>query len=749
MSSVASSHPDLDQVRRFGLGQLVGAEAQLVENHVAGCDWCAALLQQAPDDTLIGLLRGRETDSDDRPPAVPPVPNPAPDSGYTAGTEDMADTPDLPAALREHPRYRVLRLLGRGGMGTVYLAEHRHMGRLVALKVIKPSLLEDSVAVRRFRQEVRTVARLWHPNIVQADDADQAGGLHFLVMEYLEGQSLHEYLQAHGPLPAAEACDDARQAALGLQHAHERGLTHRDVKPHNLLRTPAGQIKILDFGLAGVVGEREAPSAALTGAGTTIGTADYMAPEQARDSHAADIRADIYALGCTLYHLLAGRPPFPGPGTPVEKILRHVTDEPTPLRQLRADLPADLDAVVARMMAKDPADRYQTPAEVAAALAAVCSQPAGGCPPALPPPAGNGLPRRRVPAGFRHGKGPRRAGVAAVAAALLVTAAGLAAAVVFRLKADDSRRQLVREKEQVQTLRAELARQQQQTEAALRREQEAGQREAQAREAAERSRQAELTEMAASDYRNATALLQQGKVPEAIKYLREAVALKPEYPEAHCHLGFALQRQGQFAEAVPSLKRGDQFGRRDPHWRQPSEQWVQDAEHLVVLDGKLPALVRGDARPADEAECLEVVRICRLKKWYAAVVRFSAEAFRRRPELAEDLGAGHRSNAAGAAVLAGTGQGDDPAKPDDAERARLRRQALDWLKADLAAWARQAAVGKPPGGRNGPSWWQQDPDLAGVRVAAGLALLPAAERPEWRQFWAEVAAQLADPRALP
>jgi tetratricopeptide (TPR) repeat protein len=753
MSSVASSHPDPDQVRRFGLGQLAGHEARRVESHVARCDRCAALLQQTPDDKLIGLLRRREAwPGALLPPALPSIRPLTPDSASTtsraaesaAGRVAVAaDLAEMPAPLREHPRYRVLCLLGRGGMGTVYLAEHRHMARLVALKVIKPSLLEDGVAVQRFQQEVRTVARLCHPNIVQADDADQAGELHFLVMEYIEGQSLHEYVEAHGPLPAAEACDYARQAALGLQHAHERGLTHRDVKPHNLMRTPAGQIKILDFGLAGVAGERGAPSAALTGAGTALGTADYMAPEQARDAHAVDIRADVYSLGCTLYHLLVGHPPFPGQGTPVEKMLRHATGQPMPLRRLRADLPAALEAIVARMLARDPADRYQTPAEVAAVLVTLSEQPAvGGTPPttvARPPV--DSLPRRRTPARFSRGAGLRWPGATAVVVALLVTAGALAAAVVSRFQADDSRRQMEREKEQVRALREQLAQQQQQTEAALRREQEA-------REAAAKSRKAELFERAVSDYHSGILLLQQGNPAEAVKYLREAVALKPDYPDAHCNLGFALQRLGQFAEAVAALKRGHELGSQDAHWRNPSAQWVQDAEHQLALDGRLPALLRGEARPADGAECLALVQLCQVKKLHAAAVRFAGEAFTRQPALAEELSAGHRSGAARSAALAGTGQGADAATLDDAERASLRGRALEWLRADLAAWARQPAEGRPAE-RNALLSWQQEPNLAGVREAAALARLPAAERQRWQQFWADVAAQLARSWAVP
>jgi serine/threonine protein kinase len=275
----------------------------------------------------------------------------------------------VPPSLLEHSRYRVIRLLGQGGMGSVYLAEHRHMERQVALKVINPDMVNNADAVRRFRQEVTAAARLGpHTNIVAVHDAEQAGDLHFLVMEFVEGQSLADYLRTRGPLPIAEACDYVRQAALGLQHAHQQGMIHRDIKPHNLMRTPRAQIKVLDFGLARCGRETDKPRTQLTQQGMLMGTADYMAPEQANDSRVADIRADIYSLGCTLYHLLTGRVPFPDGGT-VDKIIKHAVEQPTPVGALRRDLPLGVVRVVEKMMAKSVEQRYQTPAEVAEALA--------------------------------------------------------------------------------------------------------------------------------------------------------------------------------------------------------------------------------------------------------------------------------------------------------------------------------------------------------------------------------------------
>ena len=228
------------------------------------------------------------------------------------------------------------------------------MDRPVALKVIRGDLLGNAAMVERFRREVKAAARLAsHPNIVAAYDAEQAGETHMLVMEFVEGTDLAELVERRGPLPVGEACEYARQAALGLQHAFEDGMVHRDIKPQNLMRTTRGQVKILDFGLARFASE-VATQAGMTAEGMVLGSADYIAPEQIDDPHAADIRADIYSLGCTLYFLLAGRPPFPD-GSLIQKLLAHSEKTPRPLAEIRADVPPELARVVERMMAKDPA----------------------------------------------------------------------------------------------------------------------------------------------------------------------------------------------------------------------------------------------------------------------------------------------------------------------------------------------------------------------------------------------------------
>jgi serine/threonine protein kinase len=267
--------------------------------------------------------------------------------------------------------YDVLGPLGEGGMGQVFKARHRRLNRVVAVKVIRPEQLANPNAVRRFHREARAAGRLSHPHIVEIYDAKEAGGTFLLAMEYVDGKDLAELVQAHGPLPVALACEYLRQACLGLQHAHERGLVHRDIKPANLLLNADGRcLKILDMGLARLQqpDEKDPSLSELTHSGAVMGTPAYLAPEQARDSRRVDIRADIYSLGCTLYHLLTGQVPFRGVSL-AEVVLRHQLEEPVPIDQARPGVPPEVQAVVHKMLAKKPDERYQTPAEVAEALA--------------------------------------------------------------------------------------------------------------------------------------------------------------------------------------------------------------------------------------------------------------------------------------------------------------------------------------------------------------------------------------------
>jgi hypothetical protein len=360
------SHPHLADLEAFALGKLDNDSLAAVEAHVAGCATCQGHAAGTSADGFVQLLRRAHAGTDHEAGTVAeaaqaPTPAPVPADGAAAG----AETADLaPKDLARHERYRIVRLLGAGGMGNVYQAEHRVMQRPVALKVIAHAFTANPGAVERFRREARAAARLAHPNIVTAYDAEHAGETHFLVMEYVEGVTLARRVKERGPLPVAEACDCVRQAALGLQHAHERGMVHRDVKPGNLICCADGTVKVLDFGLAALTAER---GGGLTDTNVVMGTPDYMAPEQAEDPRGADARSDVYGLGCTLHYLLTGRVPYPAP-TALLKILAHREQVIPSLRTLRPNVPPELDRVVARLLAKGPEARYQTAGEVAAAL---------------------------------------------------------------------------------------------------------------------------------------------------------------------------------------------------------------------------------------------------------------------------------------------------------------------------------------------------------------------------------------------
>jgi serine/threonine protein kinase len=437
MTDVHLPHPSSEKLTAFGLGQLDEVEEAAIERHLADCAACRTVVENLPADTLVGKLQ-----ESCRPEAcgawTPPTGSWAGHEVQTLTRAPAASIPaDTPPELAQHSRYRILQLLGAGGMGVVYKAEHQVMERPVALKVINPALMKNPEGVERFRREVKNAARLAHPNIVTAHDAEQSGEMHFLVMEYVEGTSLDKLVAGEGPLPVLRACDYVRQAALGLQHAFERGMVHRDIKPGNLMRTPEGRIKILDFGLARFA--RESPPVhssegpeldlrsaggelsgasktqpqltdkPLTQVGVLMGTPDYMAPEQAASLHAADIRADIYSLGCTLYYLLAGTAPFPK-GATVDKLLAHAEQTPRLLAQIRADIPPELTQIVDRMLAKDPMKRYQTPAEVAQALGSFLKAVEAGTvsleAPAWPqmrPPLEEGTVQRKIPPVRRGG----------------------------------------------------------------------------------------------------------------------------------------------------------------------------------------------------------------------------------------------------------------------------------------------------------------------------------------------------------
>jgi uncharacterized protein (TIGR03067 family) len=438
-------HPAPKQLAAFRLGKLDAYELEDIERHVAECDSCCRSLKSLPDDSFISLVRQSNSTT------LAHDSTPGADKGEPTWDQDatlaLAEAA-IPVDLLDHPRYQILEKLGNGGMGVVYKAQHRLMERVVALKVLNSKLLDRPASIERFHREVKGAARLIHPNIVTAYDAEQAGASHFLVMEYVPGISLARLVDEQGPMPVSVASAYIRQAALGLQHAFECGMVHRDIKPQNLmvvqptrdhpsrdregaleqrrdregavnpsrdLPLPFGRgsevVKILDFGLARFVSETVVedvgPNAGmweedepvgilphkLTQASTLMGTPEYIAPEQAQSASSADIRADIYSLGCTFYQLLAGHAPFPH-GSAGQKVRAHLEETPKPLAEIRAQLPAELVKIIERMLAKDPATRFQTPAEVAEAIlpfTQVAPKPTEKSTPAAAP------PRRRRP----------------------------------------------------------------------------------------------------------------------------------------------------------------------------------------------------------------------------------------------------------------------------------------------------------------------------------------------------------------
>lgn len=303
-------------------------------------------LESLPNqDPLLGKLRSLSS-------STPPV----------AGSSKAPTSFDCSTVLGKQTKYKILRTLGEGGMGTVYLAEHSVMGRQVAIKAIREDYVANPEAVIRFQNEVRAAAKLSHRNIVTAHDAEQSDGHHFLVMEYVPGESLTEVVRRKGRLGITHACNYIFQIAQGLKHAHKLKMVHRDIKPSNLMRTPEGIVKILDFGLARM-SEVHPEANDITSTGTMMGTVDFVSPEQARDAKSADIRSDLYSLGCTFFFLLTGKAPFQA-STKVDKILAHVSKPFPDVTRFRPDIDSKVAAILTKLTQKQPEDRYQSPTEL-------------------------------------------------------------------------------------------------------------------------------------------------------------------------------------------------------------------------------------------------------------------------------------------------------------------------------------------------------------------------------------------------
>jgi serine/threonine protein kinase/WD40 repeat protein len=391
--------PDPEKLLAFALGRLDDEQSQAIASHTDVCPACEKTLSgmDQASDTLVSHLREPDVEPQfakkpEYAEALRRVKTQAAEAIQAAAAEPAASGDkepskradvDISFTQQSQPRegdtsvaglgrlgeYELLDKLGEGGMGAVYKARQIRLAKIVALKVLPQGRTTDPRARARFEREMQAIGRVSHPNIVQAHDARDIDGTTVLVMEYADGIDLSQLIRRQERLAIPDACELIRQAAVGLQCAHDNGLVHRDIKPSNLMLTRQGVVKILDLGLA-LLGTEQPGEGELTSSGQAMGTADYIAPEQATDSHRVDIRADIYSLGCTLFKLLTGRPPFFGPQyrTVTAKMLAHVTAPVTPIRDLRPDVPKDLAAALDRMLAKKPEERFATPAEVAAAM---------------------------------------------------------------------------------------------------------------------------------------------------------------------------------------------------------------------------------------------------------------------------------------------------------------------------------------------------------------------------------------------
>ncbi|NUQ61628.1 MAG: protein kinase [Pirellulales bacterium] len=365
---------DRQRLHDYSDGKLADEESEGLAEHLNVCLTCQKeleMLDNSADPLLARFRRALAPDPYQQEPGFEQVLARARAAVQAVvSQEDMPrDNPPVPVLqLREIGDYRLLGKLGQGGMGTVYRALQVHLEKTVALKILPTERMTDSRAVARFKREMKAVGSLNHPNIVQAHDAREIQSTSILVMEYVEGCDLARLVRHNGPLRVPDACELVRQAAMGLQYVHKNKLVHRDIKPSNLMLNRAGQVKILDLGLAllqsGVSGRD------MTGSEQAMGTADYIAPEQVQDAHHVDIRADIYSLGCTLYKLLAGRAPFSGKDyhSSFDKLQAHVQRPVPPIRELRPEVPPELAAILDRMVAKAAPDRYATPGEVARAI---------------------------------------------------------------------------------------------------------------------------------------------------------------------------------------------------------------------------------------------------------------------------------------------------------------------------------------------------------------------------------------------
>lgn len=356
--------PNAEELKAYSLGRLGEPQSDQLATHLSGCKSCQTELETVVDDSLIVDLR-----LGDRQPRWEA--EEACEVGLLRSLGVLGKQPEseIPTQIGE---YKIVRLLGRGGMGAVYLARHTRLDREVALKVLADHRLANQHARQRFEAEMHAIGRLSHPGIVTAYDARDIESTAVIVTEFIDGMDLEELVRRVGPLAVADACAIARRVADALQYTSDAGYVHRDVKPSNIMLSRSGEVKLLDLGLA----RPEASDSQMTGTGQAMGTADYIAPEQVTDGKNVDIRADIYSLGCTLFKLLTGEVLFNGDQytTAFAKMTAHVSSEPRKLNSLRSDAPTNVVKQVSAMLAKSPADRPPAPADISKSLAGLAQK---------------------------------------------------------------------------------------------------------------------------------------------------------------------------------------------------------------------------------------------------------------------------------------------------------------------------------------------------------------------------------------
>ena len=366
-SKAPQQHPLDETLSGFAKNLLASEDTVDVQQHVSRCKRCQSVVDEFRMENSIGNGVATEPSK-----LTEQVPASSPKNVSPKQTEPKPDkqTVAIPIELRDHAQYKVLSLIGRGGMGNVFLVEHKLTARKEVLKVIHSHLLSREDVRVRFKREIQSAAKLNHPNVVQTLTAIEEGRMIGLVMEYVKGESLSSMVNRVGPLPIDRAREIIKQIAMGLDHAHQQNMVHRDIKPQNVLVSKEGdefRARILDFGLAKTTG-LAAASSELTIDGAIIGTPNYMAPEQAINPALADIRSDIYSLGCTWFFLLTGRSPFEA-DSPLAIMNAHQNSTPPPVHSLRLGVPYETEQILSRMLAKNPDDRFQSPAELIAALA--------------------------------------------------------------------------------------------------------------------------------------------------------------------------------------------------------------------------------------------------------------------------------------------------------------------------------------------------------------------------------------------